>query len=288
LPANKYAFMVQTFTLNCRGRLIELKEPAVMGILNVTPDSFFAGSRVQQEADLLRRAEAMLLDGALFLDIGGQSTRPGSTRIDEEEEMHRVLPAIEALQRNFPLAHLSIDSFYARVVRAAVEAGAVLVNDVSGGTLDPELVPTVAALQVPYVLMHLKGDLQTMQLEARYDNVVTEVFDALARRRRELVEAGIRDIIIDPGFGFAKTIAHNFRLLQQLSYFHQLGCPLLVGLSRKATVYRTLEITAEEALNGSTVLHTIALQNGAQLLRVHDVRAATEAIRLHRAVVEAQ
>jgi dihydropteroate synthase len=280
--------MVQTFTLNCRGRLIELKEPAVMGILNVTPDSFFAGSRVQQEADLLRRAEAMLLDGALFLDIGGQSTRPGSTRVDEEEELHRVLPAIEALQRNFPLAHLSIDSFYARVVRAAVEAGAVLVNDVSGGTLDPELVPTVAALQVPYVLMHLKGDPQTMQLEARYDNVVTEVFDALARRRRELVEAGIRDIIIDPGFGFAKTIAHNFRLLQQLSYFHQLGCPLLVGLSRKATVYRTLEITAEEALNGSTVLHTIALQNGTQLLRVHDVRAATEAIRLHRAVVEAQ
>jgi dihydropteroate synthase len=280
--------MVQTFTLNCRGRLIELKEPAVMGILNVTPDSFFAGSRVQQEADLLRRAEAMLLDGALFLDIGGQSTRPGSTRVEEEEELHRVLPAIEALQRNFPLAHLSIDSFYARVVRAAVEAGAVLVNDVSGGTLDPELVPTVAALQVPYVLMHLKGDPQTMQQEARYDNVVTEVFDALARRRRELVEAGIRDIIIDPGFGFAKTIAHNFRLLQQLSYFHQLGCPLLVGLSRKATVYRTLEITAEEALNGSTVLHTIALQNGAQLLRVHDVRAATEAIRLHRAVVEAQ
>jgi dihydropteroate synthase len=280
--------MVQTFTLNCRGRLIELKEPAVMGILNVTPDSFFAGSRVQQEADLLRRAEAMLLDGALFLDIGGQSTRPGSTRVDEEEELHRVLPAIEALQRNFPLAHLAIDSFYTRVVRAAVEAGAVLVNDVSGGTLDPELIPTVAALQVPYVLMHLKGDPQTMQQEARYDNVVTEVFDALARRRRELVEAGIRDIIIDPGFGFAKTIAHNFRLLQQLSYFHQLGCPLLVGLSRKATVYRTLEITAEEALNGSTVLHTIALQNGAQLLRVHDVRAATEAIRLHRAVVEAQ
>jgi dihydropteroate synthase len=204
LPANKYAFMVQTFTLNCRGRLIELKEPAVMGILNVTPDSFFAGSRVQQEADLLRRAEAMLLDGALFLDIGGQSTRPGSTRVDEEEELHRVLPAIEALQRNFPLAHLSIDSFYARVVRAAVEAGAVLVNDVSGGTLDPELVPTVAALQVPYVLMHLKGDPQTMQQEARYDNVVTEVFDALARRRRELVEAGIRDIIIDPGLWIRK------------------------------------------------------------------------------------
>ncbi|RYZ22025.1 MAG: dihydropteroate synthase [Chitinophagaceae bacterium] len=272
--------MTTTFSLNCRGRLIELSEPGVLGILNVTPDSFFAGSRVQQEAELLRRAEEMLLEGALFLDIGGQSTRPGSERVGEDEELARVLPAIEAIRRNFPLALISIDTFSAKVARAAVEAGAVLVNDVSGGTLDPELVPTVAALKVPYVLMHLKGDPQTMQSEAHYTDVLTEVFDALNRRRQELVAAGINDIIIDPGFGFAKTIAHNFRLLQQLSFFHELGCPLLVGVSRKATVYRTLGITPEEALNGSTVLHTLALQQGAQLLRVHDVKAAREAIRL--------
>jgi dihydropteroate synthase len=275
-------------SLNCRGQLIELKEPAVLGILNVTPDSFFAGSRVQQEAELLRRAEEMLLDGALFLDIGGQSTRPGSERVSADAELERVLPAIEAIRRNFPLALISIDTFYARVARAAVEAGALLVNDVSGGSLDPELIPTVAELGVPYVLMHLKGDPQTMQQEAHYENVVTEVFDALARRRTELIAAGIKDIIIDPGFGFAKTIAHNFRLLQQLSYFHALDSPIMVGLSRKATVYRTLGVTPEEALNGTTVLHTLALQQGAQFLRVHDVKAAHEAIRLHKAVAEAQ
>ncbi|TCJ18965.1 dihydropteroate synthase [Flaviaesturariibacter flavus] len=279
--------MTTTFSLNCRGQLVGLNEPGVLGILNVTPDSFFSGSRVQQEAELLRRAEQMLLEGALFLDIGGQSTRPGSVRVDAGEELARVLPAIEAIRRNFPLALISIDTYYAKVARAAVEAGAVLVNDVSGGSIDAELIPTVAALKVPYVLMHLKGDPQTMQAEARYDNVVTEVFDALNRRRRELTEAGINDIIIDPGFGFAKTSAHNFRLLQQLSFFHELGCPLLVGISRKATVYRTLGITPEEALNGTTVLHTLALQQGAQLLRVHDVKAAREAIRLHAEVCNA-
>ncbi|RYE00200.1 MAG: dihydropteroate synthase, partial [Sphingobacteriales bacterium] len=198
-----------------------------------------------------------------------------------------VLPAIEAIRRAYPQALLSIDTFYASVARAAVEAGAVLVNDVSAGTIDPELLPTVAALRVPYVLMHRKGDPQTMAGHASYDNVVTEVFDDLLRRKKALHEAGIYDIIIDPGFGFAKTAAHNFRLLQQLSFLHRLECPLLVGLSRKATVYRTLGITADEALNGSTVLHTLALQQGAQFLRVHDVKEAMEAIRLCREVNEA-
>ena len=259
----------------------------MLGILNVTPDSFFSGSRVAAEDDLLRRAEQMLADGAWMLDIGGQSTRPGSERVDASEELRRVLPAIEAIRRRFPEALLSIDTFYSSVALAAVEAGAVLVNDVSAGTIDPELLPTVAGLRVPYVLMHRKGDPQTMQQLAQYNDVLTEVFDDLNFRLRELRTLGITDIFLDPGFGFAKNASHNFRLLQQLSYFHRLGCPLLVGLSRKATVYRTLGVTPEEALNGSTVLHTLALQQGAQLLRVHDVREAMEAIRLCRAVSSA-
>jgi dihydropteroate synthase len=275
------------FTLNLRGRLLELHGPAVLGILNCTPDSFFAGSRVQQEAELLRRAEQMLLDGALFLDMGGQSTRPGSERISAEEEMARIIPAIEAVHRNFPLANISIDTFYASVAKAAIEAGATLVNDISSGSIDNAMIETVGKLGVPYVLTHIKGEPQTMQNVAVYTDVVTEVFDALNWKKQECLAAGICDIIIDPGFGFGKTISHNFQLLNRLAYFQQLGCPLLVGLSRKATVYKSLGITAEQALNGSTVLHTLALTEGAQLLRVHDVREAVEAIRLHKLVSEA-
>ncbi|GAB4092047.1 dihydropteroate synthase [Flaviaesturariibacter terrae] len=286
-PEQDISPVPKRFTLNCRGRLLTLDGPAVLGILNVTPDSFYGGSRVGTQDDLLRRAEAMLANGAWMLDIGGQSTRPGSERVAADEELQRVLPAIDALRKRFPDALLSIDTFYASVARAAVEAGAVLVNDVSGGAIDPEMIATVAALRVPYVLMHTKGDPQTMQQQAQYGDVVTEVFDALNQRRQELVAAGISDIIIDPGFGFAKTAAHNFRLLRQLSFFHRLESPLLVGLSRKATVYRTLGVTPEEALNGTTVLHTVALEQGAQLLRVHDVREAMEAIRLLRALEDA-
>lgn len=269
---------------NARGRLITTKGPAVLGILNVTPDSFYSGSRVEQEDALLRRAERMLEEGAWMLDIGGQSTRPGSERVSAAEEVARVLPAIEALHRRFPEALLSIDTFYASVARAAVEAGAVLVNDVSAGSIDPDLVGTVAELRVPYVLMHRRGDPQTMQQHAQYDDVLTEVFDELNRRRQELLALGIADIVIDPGFGFAKTATHNFRLLRELSFLHRLGSPLMVGISRKATIYRTLGVGPEEALNGSTVLHTLALQQGAQLLRVHDVKEAVEAIRLYEAL----
>ncbi|TCZ73391.1 dihydropteroate synthase [Flaviaesturariibacter aridisoli] len=274
-------------TVNARGRLLRLEGPSVLGILNVTPDSFFSGSRVAAPDDLLRRAEGMLADGAWMLDIGGQSTRPGSERVDADEEQRRVLPAIEAILKRFPEALISIDTFYASVARAAVEAGAMLVNDVSAGSIDPELLSTVAGLRVPYVLMHRRGDPQTMQGLTQYNDVLTEVFDDLNFRLRELRACGINDVLIDPGFGFAKTAAHNFRLLQQLSFFHELGCPLLVGISRKATVYRTLGVTPEEALNGSTVLHTLALQGGAQLLRVHDVREAVEAIKLFTAVQSA-
>jgi dihydropteroate synthase len=268
------------FTLNCKGRLIVIDKPIVMGIINTTPDSFYSGSRLANEKEVLLRAETMIQQGATILDIGGQSTRPGSEQVGAEEELRRVLPAIESIAERFPDALISIDSFYSKVVRESVMAGAHIVNDVSAGSIDEALLPTVAALKAPYVLMHMKGHPQTMQLNPSYDNVVTEVFDSLNFKISELIKSGINDIIIDPGFGFGKTATHNFKLLKELPFFTQLNKPLLVGLSRKATVYKTLDINPGEALNGTTVLHTIALLNGAHILRVHDVREAMEAVKL--------
>lgn len=267
-------------SINCKGRLIAFDEPKVMGIVNVTPDSFYSDSRLQQPDVILKKVEAMLSDGATFIDIGGQSTRPGSERVSEEEELKRVLPAIEAIHKQFPEAIISIDTFYGKVAREAVQAGAGLVNDVSAGTLDETMIDSVASLNVPYVLMHSKGTPQTMQQLAQYNNVVSEVFDFLSFKVKELQQKGIKDIIIDLGFGFAKTAEHNFKLLQSLAYFKNIEVPLLVGLSRKATIYKTLGVTAEEALNGTTVLNTIALLNGATILRVHDVKEAMQAIKL--------
>lgn len=272
------------FTLNCRGRLLSLETPVVMGIINTTPDSFYSGSRSEERSELISRAAQMLSEGAAILDLGGQSTRPGSIQVGEEEELRRVLPAVEAIASQFPEAIISIDTFYASVASAAVQAGASIVNDVSAGTIDPQFLPTVAELNVPYVLMHMQGHPQTMQQNPVYENVVTDVFDFLSFRIRELELMGIKDIIVDPGFGFGKTIAHNFELLKNLSYFRHLDRPLMTGLSRKATVYKILGITPEEALNGTTVLHTIALLNGASILRVHDVREAVEAVKLVGAV----
>lgn len=267
-------------TINCNSRLISFDVPRVMGIINTTPDSFYSGSRHFNEAEILRTAEKMLNDGVSFLDVGGQSTRPGSQRISAEEEAKRVLPAIEILLKHFPQALISIDTFYATIAKNAISAGACMVNDVSAGTIDNAMIPTVAALQVPYVLMHMQGDFRTMQKEPFYENVVLDVFDALNLKLKELHDAGIKDVIIDPGFGFGKTAAHNFQLLNELSYFKHLALPIMVGLSRKGTIYKTLNTTAEKALNGTTVLHTIALLNGASLLRVHDVKEAAEAIKL--------
>lgn len=271
-------------TLNCRGRLVDLTRPAVMGILNVTPDSFYAGSRLGTDADhterVLARAGQMLADGATFLDIGGYSTRPGAPDVSPAEEADRVLPAIDAIRRAYPDALLSVDTFRASVARQAVEAGAHLINDVAGGTLDDAMFATVAALRVPYVLMHLRGTPRTMQSLATYTDVVTDVIDELNRQRTRLRSLGVTDILLDPGFGFAKTVAQNFTLLQSLAAFTLFDEPLLVGLSRKSTIWRTLNSTPEQALNGTTVLHTAALLNGAALLRVHDVREATEAITL--------
>jgi dihydropteroate synthase len=268
------------FTLNCKGQLLTITAPIVMGILNTTPDSFYEGNRVKDTNLLLQKAEAMIKDGATILDIGGQSTRPNSERITAEEELKRVIPAIEALHQSFPGQLLSVDTYYAAVAREAVQAGASIVNDVSAGTFDAALLSAVAELQVPYVLMHMLGDPQTMQQHPRYSNVTLEVFDSLSFKIRALEKTGIKDIIIDPGFGFGKTIAHNFQLLRELSFFPQLEKPLLVGLSRKGTIYKTLNTIPEKALNGTTVLHTIALLNGANILRVHDVKEAKEAIDL--------
>jgi len=267
-------------TLNCKGRLLELDAPVVMGIMNTTPDSFYEGSRLPHAEAALRRAEAMLMEGAAILDIGGQSTRPGSEPVGAEEELRRVVPVIEAIARAFPEAIISIDTYYAPVAGAALDAGAAMVNDVSAGAIDEALLPLVAQAGVPYVLMHMQGHPQTMQLHPHYENVTLEVFDALNAKLHHLRAMGIPDVIIDPGFGFGKTAAHNFELLRGLRFFEQLGCPLMVGLSRKATVYKTLGVAPEDALNGTTVLHTIALLHGARILRAHDVRAAGEAIRL--------
>lgn len=269
-------------SLNCRGRLVDLTRPAVMGILNLTPDSFFGGSRVGPEngQELTDRAGQMLTDGATFLDLGGYSTRPGAAPVPATEEADRVLPAIEQILRAFPDALLSVDTFRASVARQAVAAGAVLVNDVSGGLLDPDMFTTVAGLGVPYVLMHLRGDPQTMQSRAQYTNLTTEVIDELGVQLARLRALGQVDVILDPGFGFAKTPVHNFQLLNELAAFRVFDEPLLVGLSRKSTIWRTLNTTPDEALNGTTVLNTAALLQGASILRVHDVREAVEAITL--------
>ncbi len=274
-------------TLNCRGRLVDLTTPAVMGILNVTPDSFFVGSRVSTE-QAVNTAEKMLADGATFLDIGGYSTRPGAAPVSPPEEADRVLPVIEAILNRFPDALLSVDTFRASVARQAVEAGAVLVNDVSGGTLDDTMFATVAALSVPYVLMHLRGNPQTMMAQAQYENVTTEVIDELARRLTQLEALHTHDVILDPGFGFAKTPAHNFQLLNELDIFQLFDQPLLVGISRKTTIWKTLGITPDESLNGTTVLNTVALMKGAAILRVHDVREAVEAVKLVEALKKSE
>lgn len=270
----------QMFFLNCKGRLHQFREPIVIGIINTTPDSFYENSRGRNIDATLQRAEQMLEDGAAMIDIGGQSTRPGSERVGADEELQRVMPAIEALVKRFPGIFISVDTYYATVAKQAVEAGALLVNDVSAGTIDADLLPVVASLHVPYVLMHMQGTLQTMQLAPKYENVVTEVFDFFSFKIQELHALGIPDVILDPGFGFGKTAVHNFTLLKGLSFFKQFQNPIMVGLSRKATVYKTLGITADDALNGTTVLHTISLLNGASILRVHDVKEAMQAIKL--------
>ncbi len=266
------------FTLNCKGRLLVIDTPVVMGIINTTPDSFYVASRKVVKEDILALAEKMLQEGATILDIGGQSTRPGSDLLTAEEELERVVPVIEAIRKKFENCFISVDTFYSKVAQQSVAAGADMINDISAGSMDPDMVRVVAGLDVPYVLMHMRGTPQTMQQMTSYENVTREVLDYCISKKDELHKAGIKDIIIDPGFGFAKTIEQNFELLKNLPVFEMLHAPVLCGLSRKSTIYKTLGITADEALNGTTVLNSIALLNGASILRVHDVKEAREAI----------
>ncbi|MGN6436701.1 MAG: dihydropteroate synthase [Agriterribacter sp.] len=268
------------YTLNCKGRLLSLHAPVVMGIINVTPDSFYVHSRKNETDAIVEQAGKMLSEGAALLDIGGQSTRPGSERISAAEETERVVPAIKSILNHFPNALISIDTYQSTVAKAAVEAGACMVNDISSGEMDTQMLDTVASLKTPYICMHMLGKPDTMQQSPQYSNVTLEVLDYLAKKISQCRSKGIRDVIADPGFGFGKTIQHNFTLLKSLAAFTMLDVPILAGLSRKSTIYKTLGTTAQEALNGTTVLNTIALLNGAQILRVHDVREAVEAVKL--------
>lgn len=273
-------------TLNCRGKLISLETPLVMGILNITPDSFYAASRYQQIDEVLRQAEKMLSEGASILDIGGMSSRPGAEIIDEKEELQRVLPTIEAILTHFPDTILSIDTVQSEVARQSVAAGATIVNDISAGQLDENLYPTVAELGVPYVLMHMQGIPRTMQQDPVYEDVVREVLDFFIAEVGKLRDLGVKDIILDVGFGFGKTLAHNYQLLKHLHVFQILELPMLTGISRKSMVYKPFGGSAKTALNGTSALHMIALQQGSKILRVHDVKEATEVIKLWKQLEE--
>jgi len=268
------------FSWNLKGTLKIVENPLVMGILNITPDSFYAGSRLMPENNWLSAAEKMVSEEVDILDIGGQSTRPGSERISVEEELNRIIPVIKKLRQHFPEIILSVDTYQSVVAKHAVEAGASMVNDISGGEMDPNMLKVVGGLSVPYICMHMQGRPEDMQKAPYYDNVVSDLLDFFLRKKVQCKDAGIHDLILDPGFGFGKTIAHNFQILHNLSVFKITGMPIMAGLSRKSTVYKTLKITPEEALNGTTVLNTIALMQGADILRVHDVKEAKEAITL--------
>jgi dihydropteroate synthase len=268
------------FTLNCKGRLLVVDKPLVMGIINTTPDSFYQGSRFTGTDSLLQQAELMLKQGADIIDIGGQSTRPGSARITADEELQRVSGAIEVLHKNFPEAIISIDTYWSRVAEEAVLSGASIINDISAATVDEKILEVAARYQTPYCCMHMPGNPDTMHQVPAYENLMREILDYFIRKIELCRKAGIKDVIIDPGFGFGKTAAQNFELIRRLHIFKILQAPILVGVSRKSTIWKTLGITAGEALNGTTVLHAIALQNGASILRVHDVKEAVEAVKL--------
>jgi dihydropteroate synthase len=268
-------------SIQLNGRLIQLNKPVVMGILNLTPDSFYEGSRYQQEKEILVRAEEILLEGGLFIDIGAVSTRPGANFVSEGAELERLLPAVKVIRQHFPEANLSVDSFRSGVVaKVYEEIGGFLVNDISGGTMDGQMFETVAKLGLPYILMHIQGTPDTMQKNPAYQDVVKEILLLLSEKINTLKLLGVNDIIVDPGFGFGKNLRHNYDLLNSLDSFRLFELPLLVGVSRKAMIWKLLESSPGESLNGTTVLNTLSLMGGADILRVHDVREAVETIEL--------
>jgi dihydropteroate synthase len=267
-------------TINCKGKIIDLSTPRVMGVLNITPDSFYDGGMYKNEASILKQVEYMLNNGATFIDVGAYSSRPNADHVSEEEELQRILPIVKLILNNFPETLLSIDTFRSSIAKACIAAGAAIINDISAGKLDDNMLTTVAEIQVPYIMMHMRGTPQNMQSLTNYEDLVKDIIFYFSERITAARDLGIIDVIIDPGFGFAKTLEHNFELLSKLEVFKMIEKPLLVGVSRKSMIYKTLETTAKEALNGTTVLNTIALQKGASILRVHDVKEAVECVKL--------
>ena len=267
-------------TINCKGKLIDLSSPKVMGILNITPDSFYDGGTHKNENAVLTHVEQMLNEGATFIDVGAYSSRPNADHVSEADEIKRILPIVKLILKTFPKTLLSIDTFRSEVAKQCIEAGACMINDISAGKLDEHMLKTIANLHVPYIMMHMRGTPQTMQQQTEYDNLVKDILFYFSERIAVAKAAGIVDIIVDPGFGFAKNLEQNFELLNKLELFKMIEKPLLVGVSRKSMIYKTLETSAKEALNGTSVLNTVALQKGASILRVHDVKEAMECVKL--------
>ena len=267
-------------TINCKGKLINLSSPKVMGILNITPDSFYDGGKYKNKSEIISQTEKMLTEGATFIDVGAYSSRPGAAHISEEEELHRIVPVIELLSKEFPEIIISVDTFRSKIAKETIAAGAAIINDISGGNMDAKMFGTVANLQVPYILMHMLGTPQNMQKNPVYDDVIKDIISFFATQIYKLHQLKLNDVIIDVGFGFGKTINHNFEILKNLSLFKSLDAPILAGISRKSMLYKTLDITAQEALNATTSANTIALLNGANILRVHDVKEAVEAVKI--------
>jgi dihydropteroate synthase len=277
----KDTFFSKKHYINIKGKLIDLSQPSVMAIVNITPDSFYSGSRFTNEKRLLAKVEEHLNQGATFIDIGAYSSRPGAENISEAEEKNRLESALKKIVTHFPEATISLDTFRASIAEWAVNNyGIAIINDISGGTLDNSMFETIARLNVPYVLMHLRGTPYSMQSHSNYTNIVKEIVVELSDKVAKLKKMGVNDIIIDPGFGFAKNIEHNYELLNKLEIFKVFELPILIGISRKSMIYKSLNITADESLNGTTVLNTLALHNGANILRVHDTKEAVETIKL--------
>ncbi len=267
-------------TINCKGKLIDLSTPKVMGIINVTPNSFYDGGKHVDEKSILLQVEKMLLEGATFIDIGGYSSKPNAEFVSEEEELQRILPIVQKVLNEFPETIISIDTFRSKVAKETIESGAALINDISAGNLDEEMLQTVANLRIPYIMMHMKGTPQTMRKMTHYENIIKEMIFYFSERVAKARSLGINDLIIDPGFGFAKTLEQNFEVLNKLELFQILELPLLAGVSRKSMIYKTLDTKAEFALNGTTSLNTISMMKGAKILRVHDVKEALECVKL--------
>ncbi|MGO4918107.1 dihydropteroate synthase [Maribacter spongiicola] len=268
-------------TINCNGKLLSLDQPKVMGILNVTPDSFFDGGKYKDEKSILNQVEKMLNEGASFIDIGAYSSRPGALEVDEATELKRIVPIVSLILKNFSDAILSIDTFRSNVAKECIENGAAIINDISAGLQDSNMLPTVAKLHVPYIMMHMRGTPQNMQQKTDYEDVVKEVLSFFSERLVTAKALGIKDIIIDPGFGFAKNLHQNYELLNHMEVMKIIEHPLLAGISRKSMIYKTLDITADLALNGTTALHMVCLQKGTKILRVHDVKEAMECVKLY-------